>query len=70
MIYVFVILRLPNFYKFKKYVKRRDIFSQIISLDPKLEKLGYFMGGDLLFSNNVIKMMSNYVSVLLGTSDK
>ncbi len=79
MIYVFVILRLPNFYEFKKYVKRilpdidlkrRDIFPQILSLDPKLEKLGYFMGGDLLFNNNVIKMMSNYVSVLLGTSDK
>ena len=79
MIYVFLILRFPSMNEFRKYVKRtlpsidnrsRHIFHEILSHDPRLEKLGYTIRGDVLISPNVLKMMQNYIFVLLGSSDK
>ena len=77
MIYMYFIHRTPGPYEFKKKVKKslpefdvreRDIFTQIFSLDPKLEKLGWTVVGD--FSMEYDALLVNYMNVLFGHTNE
>ena len=77
MIYMYFIIRSPGPYEFKKKVEKslpgfdvrdRDIFTQIFSLDPKLEKLGWTVVGD--FSMEYDALLVNYMNVLLGHTNE
>ena len=77
MIYMYFILRTPGPYEFIKKVKKslagvdikdRDIFSQIFTLDPKLEKLGWAVEG--YFSMEYDALLVNYMNVLFGHTDE
>lgn len=77
IVYVFLILRLPNMHEFGKLVKtklpgtdikNRYIFEHILSVDSSLEKLGNSPETGFLISATVVKMMEHYFSVLLGHS--
>ena len=77
MIYMYFIIRTPGPYEFKKKVEKslpgfdirdRDIFTQIFSLDPKLEKLGWTVVGD--FSMEYDALLVNYMNVLLGHTNE
>ena len=76
MIYMFLVFRAPNAYTFTKIVKKilpefdrnnRNIFPQIFSLDPKLQKLGWAVVG--CSSRNYDELLVNYINVLLGHTD-
>ena len=77
MIYMYFIIRSPGPHEFKKKVEKslpgfdirdRDIFTQIFSLDPKLEKLGWTVVGD--FSMEYDALLVNYMNVLLGHTNE
>ena len=77
MIYIYFIHRTPGLYEFKKKVKKslpefdvrdRDIFSQIFSLDPKLEKLGWAVEGE--FTNEYDALLVHYMNVLFGHTNE
>lgn len=77
MIYMYLIFKSTGCYDFRRTIKRilpefdlynRNVFTQIFSLDPKLQKVGWTVVGG--FSMTYDALLINYINVLLGLSDK